>query len=88
MRARAIKDLTQLPDEEFFRAVSEGLSHTLANATRLESSARALKDAGHSQGTEVLRSTAGEEAAGLNRMAISSMGMASAAREPSRCAPA
>ncbi len=63
MRARAIKDLTQLPDEEFFRAVSEGLSHTLANATRLESSARALKDAGHSQGTEVLRSTAGEEAA-------------------------
>lgn len=63
MRARAIKDLTQLPDKEFFRAVSEGLSHILANATRLESSARALKDAGHSQGTEVLRSTAEEEAA-------------------------
>lgn len=62
MKARRIKDLPP-SDAKFFRAVSEGLSHILANATRLESSARALKDAGHSQGTEVLRSIAEEEAA-------------------------
>ena len=63
MKHRAIKDLGQLSDPDFFRAVSEGLSLVIKNATRLHDAAQTLHDAKHAQGTHVLTLLAEEEAA-------------------------
>lgn len=63
MKAREAKALGTLPDPKFFRSVSEGIGHVIANAARLESSARTLCEARKAQATTVLSLLAEEEAA-------------------------
>ena len=63
MRARAAKDLGQLSDRDFLKAVSQGLSLIIDNATRLHVAAQVLLKAKHMQGVEILTSLTEEEAA-------------------------
>lgn len=63
MRARAIRDLAQLSDEDFFEQVAEGLGHVHDNATRIEEDARLLYEQKHHRGSHVLLTVAAEEAA-------------------------
>ena len=62
MRARAIKDLSQLSDATFFSEAAEGLEHIISNARRLYDSAVVLAEAKHGHGYRVLMSLSEEEA--------------------------
>lgn len=62
MRARAIKDLSQLSDTAFFLEAAEGLEHIISNARRLYDSAVVLAEAKHGHGYRVLMSLSEEEA--------------------------
>ena len=61
MRARAIKDLMQLADREFFEATAEGLQLIVKNVARLWDAAAAL-DENHKSAAHVLTMIAEEEA--------------------------
>ena len=63
MRARAARDLEQLSDRDFLKAVSEGLSLIVDNATRLQIAAQALLEENHAQAKKILYALAEEEAA-------------------------
>lgn len=63
MRTKAIKDLSQLPDTDFFREVSSGLDHILSNALRLANDSNMLHSQHRPQGYRILRGMAEEEAA-------------------------
>lgn len=63
MRPRAIKDLSQLNDPEFFTEASEGLRLCVENALRLWRDARKLCVSRRPQGFEILRLFVEEEAA-------------------------
>jgi AbiV family abortive infection protein len=63
MRTKAIKDLGQLSDTDFFHEVSIGLEHILNNALRLENDANILHNQKCPQGYRILRGMAEEEAA-------------------------
>ena len=62
MRARAIRDLTQLPDRGFFVEVAEGLTLILGDACRLQSGAASLAQAKQFHASRVLQLVAEEEA--------------------------
>ena len=62
MRARAIKDLSQLSDTAFFSEAAEGLEHIISNARRLYDSAVLLAEAKHGHSYRVLMSLSEEEA--------------------------
>jgi len=62
MRARAIGDLTQLTDSEFFAEVAVGLGLIIQNARRLHDSADVLAQAGRNHGARVLHALSEEEA--------------------------
>ena len=62
MRARAIRDLAQLSDDDFFREVA-GLVLVFQNATHLEDDARLLAEKGRHHGRHVLVTISAEEAA-------------------------
>lgn len=63
MRARAISDLCQLPEKDFFLQVSIGMGHVLENALRLYHDSRLLIEQGRSQSSSILKRFAEEEAA-------------------------
>ncbi len=63
MKAKAIRDLTQLSEADFYASVAEGLGLIVANVDRLRDAAGALSNAGHFHGNRVLNAIAGEEAA-------------------------
>jgi AbiV family abortive infection protein len=63
MKVREAKALGTLPDPKFFAVVSEGIGHVVTNATRLEESARAVREARRPQATRILSLLAEEEAA-------------------------
>lgn len=63
MRARAIKDLTQLGERDFCDSVATGLGLVIKNATRLSDGAAALHETGHHHAAHVLNTIAEEEAA-------------------------
>jgi AbiV family abortive infection protein len=63
MRARAIKDLSQLSDSDFISAVAGGIGLIRENAFRLSEDARILCEQERPQGHGALRSHAMEEAA-------------------------
>ena len=63
MRARAIRDLSQLTGSAFFAEVAVGLGLTVQNARRLHASADVLAQAGRSHGARVLHALSEEEAA-------------------------
>jgi AbiV family abortive infection protein len=63
MRTKAIKDLDQLRDGDFFEQVSIGLEHIFANCIRLYSDALVLSEQNHPQGSLILNAMAKEEAA-------------------------
>jgi AbiV family abortive infection protein len=63
MRARAIKDLVQLGEADFFDSVAQGLALVMKNAGRLNDAAAVLDEAGHYHGSHVLNTIAEEEAA-------------------------
>jgi hypothetical protein len=63
MKTKAIADLTQLSDPDFFSEVSAGLDHTLQSAVGLEQAAALLADQGHTRGYRILLRMAEEEAA-------------------------
>jgi AbiV family abortive infection protein len=62
MRARAIKDLSQLSDTSFFLEAAEGPEHIISNARRLCDSAVVLAEAKHGHGYRVLMTLSEEEA--------------------------
>ena len=59
----AIKDLAQFNDIELFEIVSEGASHIVKNASRLNEAAKTLSGADHYQTSRILSYFASEEAA-------------------------
>jgi AbiV family abortive infection protein len=63
MRARAIRDLVQLPDKYFFSEVSAGLEHVFHNAARIERDAILLAEQKRSRGSRILMGIAEEEMA-------------------------
>jgi len=63
MKTKAITDLTQLPDVDFFSEVSAGLGHILKSAIGLEQSAALLANGGHTRSYRILLSMVEEEAA-------------------------
>jgi AbiV family abortive infection protein len=63
MRSRAIKDLVQLSDHDFFSAVAQGLSSISENAARVSEAATILDENDNFRGSRVLESIAKEEAA-------------------------
>jgi AbiV family abortive infection protein len=63
VKPRAIKDLSQLNDVEFFSEVSEGLRLCAGNALRLWRDALKLRESRRPQGFEILRLFVEEEAA-------------------------
>ena len=63
MKARAIKDLTQLADPLFFAAISEGLGLIAKNVARLWDAASMLGENAMSHAASVLTVIAEEEAA-------------------------
>ena len=54
MKIKAIKDLNQLPDNEFFEAVSEGLNHILTNSIKISQDAKKLINVKHTLGYKIL----------------------------------
>ncbi len=63
MRVRAIKDLTQLGEQEFFNAIAEGLDLIVKHITRIYAGATTLDEAGQTHASRVLSMIAEEEAA-------------------------
>lgn len=63
MRVRAIKDLTQLAEPEFFSAIAEGLNLIVKNVTKLWDAAAILSKEEKGHPTRVLAIIAEEEAA-------------------------
>jgi AbiV family abortive infection protein len=63
MRVRAIKDLTQLSDPDFFASIAEGVSLVVENVNRLQAGAAALAEARQTHPSRVLTTLAEEEAA-------------------------
>jgi len=63
MRVKAIKDLSQLPDDRLFETIAEGLANILDNARRLYEDSEQLVSSNRGQGARILRSVAEEEAA-------------------------
>jgi AbiV family abortive infection protein len=63
VRTKAIKDLSQLSDSDFFREVSGGLDQILSNALRLANDSNMLHRQQCPQGYRILRGMAEEEAA-------------------------
>lgn len=63
MDLRAIKDLSQLADDEFFAQVSEGLALILRNATQIQSDSDLLAESERSRGRRILDNLVREEAA-------------------------
>ena len=63
MRVRAIRDLSQLSDAEFFVSVAEGLSLVLNNAVKLHDGAALIAQTKRSNACRVLDAVAEEEAA-------------------------
>lgn len=59
----AIKDLAQFNDTELFEIVSEGASHIVKNASRLDEAAKKLSGADDYHTSRILRHFASEEAA-------------------------
>jgi AbiV family abortive infection protein len=62
MRTRAIRDLAQLSDPDFFAEVSEGIEQVLDNAVRIEQDARFLGEHERRNGYRILLGIAEEEA--------------------------
>lgn len=54
MRSRAIRDLSQLSDSDFFVEAAEGLELVIANARRIYASAITLGETKHYHGAQVL----------------------------------
>ena len=54
MRVKAIRDLAQLSDLNFFSEVSVGLEHILDNAIRIEQDANLLAERKHLHGYRIL----------------------------------
>ena len=63
MKTKAIKDLCQLPDKQFFETVSNGLSLIVENAHQIEQDSHILGTQKITQGYKILQSFAAEEAA-------------------------
>lgn len=63
MKSRAIKDLAQLNDTEFFEEVSKGLTHVHENALRLDEGIKTLVSVENYRGARALKAIAKEEAA-------------------------
>jgi AbiV family abortive infection protein len=63
MRTRAIRDLAQLSDPDFFAEVSAGIGYVLNNAVHMEQDARFLGEHERSNGYRILLVIAEEEAA-------------------------
>src|SRR5437867_2499498 len=63
MRTRAIRDLAQKSDRDFFDEVATGLDHIARNAIRLEEEVRFLCENRRARGHRILRAVATEEAA-------------------------
>lgn len=63
MRVKAIRDLAERPDGEFFEEVATGLALTAKNALSLEHDARELWQQKRGPGQAVLRALAAEESA-------------------------
>ncbi len=63
MRVRAIKDLSQLSDPDFFKEVSRGLDLCLENSKQLYASHETLGQNKHPQGADILKGLAEEEVA-------------------------
>lgn len=63
MRPKAIRDLSQLSDPDFFGEVAAGLELVHQNATHLDDDARLLCEAKRAQGCAALSAVAAEEAA-------------------------
>lgn len=63
MRHKAIRDLTQLTDEELFQQISAGYKHVLNNALRINNDAQLLREQERTNGCLILSGIAEEEAA-------------------------
>jgi AbiV family abortive infection protein len=63
MRVKAIRDLSQLSDSEFFKAVAEGLNLVLRNALKLHDGATVVSQEKRNHPSKVLEAIAEEEAA-------------------------
>lgn len=63
MKAKAIRDLTQLSEPDFFARIAEGLSLIVANVDRLCEAAVVLGKSDHYHGSRILNTLAEEEAA-------------------------
>ncbi len=63
MRQKAIKDLNQKSDDDFFREVATGLDSIAQNAVELEGEARFLWENRRARGFRVVRALASEEGA-------------------------
>jgi len=63
MKVKAIKDICQLSDQNFFSTVSEGLTSILENSNRIAEDALKLAEDKRMEGHEILRGIAQEEIA-------------------------
>ena len=63
MRARAIKDMSQLNDSDFFKEVSEGLNLIMDHCSHIEADARYLTEHKRACGSNILKAFLKEEAA-------------------------
>jgi AbiV family abortive infection protein len=63
MRPKAICDLVQLSDKEFFEQISTGFEHVLKNAIRINQDALLLREQERPNGCRILSGMAEEEAA-------------------------
>lgn len=63
MRTRAIRDLAQLSDQDFFSEVSSGIDHVLRNAVQIERDAQLLGEHERAREYHILSAVVKEEAA-------------------------
>jgi len=63
MRTKAIKDLVQLDETNFFETIADGIKHILKNASAMLEDAEILYKQNHQRGNSVLQALANEEAA-------------------------
>ena len=63
MKVRAIRDLAQLSDENFFQEVSSGMGLVIGNASKINADADHLKKSDHKRGASILYAVAEEEVA-------------------------
>lgn len=63
MRPKAIRDLVQLTDKEFFEQISIGFEYVLKNAVRINQDAQLLREQERPNGCRILSGLAEEEAA-------------------------